>query len=168
MAIVLRFVNKKGILRERFFDLVHVEKLRYIINSATRSTKRSDDLLDAQAQMIENDELETERGLNQVCKLQRAGDTRRGSYLRSVSRLIEMFKSTPRVLDVTIDEGNTTTQSGQAFLFHDTMSSFDFVFILHFIKELMEITNFLSQALQKKSQDIVNVMYLVRTTKTLV
>ncbi|GAA0145795.1 hypothetical protein LIER_05903 [Lithospermum erythrorhizon] len=152
---------------ENFF-----EKLRYIINSATGSTKRSDELLDAQAeeiaQMIENDELETGRGLNQVCKLQRAGDTRWGSYLRSVSRLIEKFKSTRRVLGVIIDEGKTTSQCGQAFLSHETMSSFDFVFILHFIKELMEITDFLAQALQKKSQDIANAMYLVWTTKTLI
>jgi len=46
--------------------------------------------------------------------------------------------------------------------------SFEFVFILHMIKEIMRITGTLGQAFQQKSQDIVNVMRLVKSTKQLI
>ena len=36
------------------------------------------------------------------------------------------------------------------------------------MKETMGITNVLCQALQQKSEDIVNVMQLIRTTKSLI
>jgi hypothetical protein len=45
------------------------------------------------------------------------------------------------------------------------MSSFEFVFMLHLIKETMQITNLLCQALQFKSQDILKAMHLVSSTK---
>ena len=41
------------------------------------------------------------------------------------------------------------------------MQSFDFVFNLHLMKDILGITNELSQALQRKDQDIVNAMKLV-------
>ena len=41
---------------------------------------------------------------------------------------------------------------------------FEFVFTLDLMKTILEITNDLSQALQKKDQDIVNVMTLVKIT----
>ncbi|KAG2588621.1 hypothetical protein PVAP13_5NG348962 [Panicum virgatum] len=45
--------------------------------------------------------------------------------------------------------------------------SFDFVFILHLMKELMGITDLLCKKLQHKSQDIVNAMDDITTTKKL-
>ena len=44
---------------------------------------------------------------------------------------------------------------------------FEFFFILHLEKETMEITDKLCQALQSQSQDILNVMHLVSSTKDL-
>jgi hypothetical protein len=44
--------------------------------------------------MIASNEIETGRGLNQSCTLQRAGDTRRGSYFQSISSLIKIFNAT--------------------------------------------------------------------------
>ena len=52
-------------------------------------------------------------------------------------------------------------------LFRSTMT-FDFVFILHVMKELMGITDMLCKKLQHKSQDIVNDMDDVATTKRLI
>ena len=46
--------------------------------------------------------------------------------------------------------------------------SFEFVFILHFVNETMEITDKLCQALQKQSQYILNAMHLVSSTKKLI
>jgi hypothetical protein len=48
------------------------------------------------------------------------------------------------------------------------MMSFEFVFIMHVMKELMGITNLLCKKLQHKSQDIVNAMDNVATTKKLI
>jgi len=48
------------------------------------------------------------------------------------------------------------------------MMSFDFVFILHLMKELMGITDLVCRKLQQKSQDIVNAMDDVATTKRLI
>ena len=46
--------------------------------------------------------------------------------------------------------------------------SFDFAFFLHIMKNVMGITDVLCQALQQKSQDILNAMHLVTSTKTLI
>jgi phage terminase large subunit-like protein len=48
------------------------------------------------------------------------------------------------------------------------MMTFDFVFILHVMKEIMGITDMLCKKLQYKSQDIVNAMDDVATTKRLI
>ncbi|XP_047045807.1 uncharacterized protein LOC124650308 [Lolium rigidum] len=45
------------------------------------------------------------------------------------------------------------------------LSSFEFIFILCLTKEIFEITEILGQAFQKKSQDIVNAVRLVSSTK---
>lgn len=45
---------------------------------------------------------------------------------------------------------------------------FEFTLILHMMRELMGIINHLCEALQHKSQDILNVTQLVTTTKTLI
>ncbi|XP_075661315.1 uncharacterized protein LOC142631114 [Castanea sativa] len=51
---------------------------------------------------------------------------------------------------------------------YDGLTSFEFVFILHLEKETMEITHKLWQALQSQSQDILNSMHLVSSTKALI
>ena len=48
------------------------------------------------------------------------------------------------------------------------MIAFEFVFILHLIKEIMAITDILSHALQYKSQDILHAMHLVSSAKGLI
>ena len=51
---------------------------------------------------------------------------------------------------------------------YNFMTSFEFVFILHLMKETLGIINVLCQALQQQSQDIVNAIQLVATTKALI
>ncbi|XP_057488502.1 uncharacterized protein LOC130774472 [Actinidia eriantha] len=79
-----------------------------------------------------------------------------------------MFDATCSALKKIIDDGNTYLQRGDADSAYDAITSFEFVFILHIIKEIMEITEDLCQALQCKSQDILNAMHLVSTTKVLI
>ncbi|GMI80090.1 hypothetical protein like AT1G19260 [Hibiscus trionum] len=254
MAIVLRYVDKEGFIRERFFDLVHVKEttssalkkeicdvlshhclnvkdirgqgydgasnmrgefnglqalllkecpfayyihclahrlqltlvaaskevipvaqffsyLTIIINLIMSSCKRQDQLRDAQASyiadMIAIEELETGKRKNQIGTLQRAGDTRWGSHLTSLCSLLKMFDATCSVLENIISDGNLTQRS-EADSVYDVMTSFEFVFILHLMIDLLSITNDLSQALQRKSQDILNALCLVSSAKKLI
>ncbi|CAH9119282.1 unnamed protein product, partial [Cuscuta europaea] len=120
------------------------------------------------ARMLEIGELETGRGLNQVGTLQRAGETRWSSHFSSVCSLIRMFAATCFVLEDVEENGNNYSTRGDAAGALKKIKSFDFVFLLHLIKEIMSITDLLCQHLQKKSQDIINAMHLVSSTKMLI
>ncbi|GAV85080.1 hypothetical protein CFOL_v3_28519 [Cephalotus follicularis] len=72
------------------------------------------------------------------------------------------------VLDNISADGSNFTQCAQAHAAHDNLTFFEFVFILHLMKEIIEITDSLCQALQRRSQDILNAMDLVSSTKKLI
>ena len=59
-------------------------------------------------------------------------------------------------------------QRGDADAVYDDATSFEFIFILHLMREIMGITDILCQALLRQTQDIVNAMDLVSTTKSLI
>ncbi|CAH9106204.1 unnamed protein product, partial [Cuscuta europaea] len=116
--------------------------------------------------MITNGDIETGKGKNQVGTLQRPGDTRWGSHLTSLRSLVRMFNSTCDVLRDIIKSGSMTQRS-EADGVYDVITSFEFVFILHLMIDVLAVTDDLSQALQRKSQDILNAMHLVSSTKEL-
>ncbi|KAL1349338.1 hypothetical protein AAHE18_07G149900 [Arachis hypogaea] len=64
-------------------------------------------------------------------------------------------------------DGTTYAQRGEAYGVSKILLSFEFVFTLHLMKEIMGITNVLCQALQQQSQDILNAMHIVSTSKLL-
>jgi hypothetical protein len=139
------------------------------------STKRNDDLRAHQVaeleQLIELSELETGRGANQIGTLQHPGETRWSSHYDSICSLIKLYKPTFLVLkDIATTKGPGTTASTRAKAAGAVklMMKFEFVFIMHVMKELMGITNLLCKKLQQKSQDIVNAMDDVATTKRLI
>jgi hypothetical protein len=252
MAIVLRFVDKDGFIRERYFHVVHVNntttstlknevcsilsrhdlhvenirgqgydgasnmrgewnglqslfrqdcpyayyvhcmahRLQLALVTSSREVKlvhnfftslttiinmvvSYDELQEAQAlkvqDMISNDEIETKIGGNQSCTLQRDGDTRWGSHFNSICSLLKMHTSTSIVLNNISEGGGNFSQRAEAEKAYLTLNSFEFAFTLHFMKQIMEITDLLCKALQQKSQDIVNAnaMHLVSTTKSL-
>ncbi|XP_057443819.1 uncharacterized protein LOC130735968 [Lotus japonicus] len=117
---------------------------------------------------IANDEIETGRGGNQIGTLQRPGDTRWSSHLNSITHLLRLYNATTTVLEDLAIEGSTYSQRGDATYAFKSLMSFEFVFILHLMKELMGICDKLCQALQKKTQDILNAICLVSTTKSLI
>jgi len=82
--------------------------------------------------------------------------------------LIKIYGATCSVLDNIAIDGSTYFQHGDAAFSFKLLMSFDFAFILHIIKNVMGIADVLCQALQQKSQDILNAMHLVTTTKTLI
>ncbi|KAI5338278.1 hypothetical protein L3X38_017549 [Prunus dulcis] len=222
MAMVLRYVNDKGQIIERFVGVQHVtdttssslkeaideffsfanlsfSKLRgqgydgasnmgalvavakknidvnsffttanSLVNLVGASCKRRD-ALRAQYQeelvrAFEDDCLITGRGLNQETTLKRAGDTRWNSHYGTLISIISMFPSVVNVLQMNVDD-NPNDSSGEAYKLWREIQSFEFVFHLFVMKAILGITNTLSLALQKKDQDIVSAMSLVKTCK---
>ena len=79
-----------------------------------------------------------------------------------------MFSSTVEVLQNIIDDAIDGEHRAKAESAYEGLTSFEFVFILHLEKETMEITDKLCQVLQSQSQDILNAMHLVSSTKALI
>ncbi|GJZ74207.1 zinc finger MYM-type protein 1-like protein [Tanacetum coccineum] len=219
MAIVVRFVDRNGYIKERFLDLVHVKDTNAltlkneILSSLSHlkldvqdirgqgydgasnmrgewnglkafcfermsfcllcsSTKRNDQLQDAQlaeiSYLAEIGELEGGRGANQMQNIQRPGDTRWSSHFKSICSLVRLFGPTRVVLNDICIGRSTGPQKGDAKYALTHLLSFDFILVLHLMKKIMEITDKLCKFLQNKSQDIVNALTLVSTTKTLI
>ncbi|KAK2644938.1 hypothetical protein Ddye_020133 [Dipteronia dyeriana] len=117
--------------------------------------------------MLNFGELKTDMGANQVCTLTRPGATRWSSHYSSFDRLIDMFGATCTVLENTKNNGINNNIRGEAKWALQVMGNFEFVFILQLMNEVLGITHMLCQALQSKSQDILNAMHLIRSTKIL-
>jgi hypothetical protein len=99
----------------------------------------------------------------------RPSDTRWSSHFSSVCSLLRLYKPAFLVLKaIASSKGASPSARGKAAGSVKLMMSFDFVFILHVMKELMGITDLLCKKLQQKSQDIVNAMHDVATTKELI
>jgi len=69
--------------------------------------------------------------------------------------------------NVSSDE-STSSQRDDAVFSFKLLISFDFIFILHIMKNVIGTIDMLYRALQQKSQDILNAMHLVTTIKTLI
>ncbi|XP_016178785.1 uncharacterized protein LOC107621265 [Arachis ipaensis] len=167
----LRGQGYDGATKEVCYVHQFFSKLTLIMNVVTVSAKCRDQLRVAQANnvanLIANDQIVTGSELNQIGTLQRAGDTRWGSHLNSVRSLLCMFDATCEVLEKSTEEGNFSTR-GDASAAYDAITSFEFVFVLHLMRNILEVSHDLCQALQRKNQDILNALTLVSTTKTLI
>ncbi|KAK5838755.1 hypothetical protein PVK06_007492 [Gossypium arboreum] len=255
MAIILRFVDKQGQVKERFFDIVHVKdtasltlknvifnvllqhsfdiqnirgqsydgasnmrgefnglqalilndcryayyvhcfthrlqlalvasarevvevhqffkNLSDIVNIVSASSKRHDELQKAQAaeisRLVSINELATGTRMNQMGTLQLPSETRWSSHLNSVTSLLKMYNATSTILENLKNTTSNYSQRGDAHNAYNSLRSFEFIFILHVMKEVLGITDKLCQALQRRSQDILNAMSLVLTTKDLI
>ncbi|XP_059650144.1 uncharacterized protein LOC132295898 [Cornus florida] len=93
--------------------------------------------------------------------------TRWSSHFGSVSSLIDLFGPSRTIIENLSKNGLTNSIRGEAKGVYLAMLSFEFVFILHLLREMMGITDILCQALQRKTQDIVNAMNLVSSTNAL-
>ncbi|XP_016165282.1 zinc finger MYM-type protein 1-like [Arachis ipaensis] len=100
------------------------------------------------ANLIANDQIVTGSGLNQIA-------------------CYACVDATCEVLEKSTKEGNFSTR-GDASAAYDAITSFEFVFILHLMRNILEVSHDLCQALQRKNQDILNALTLVSTTKTLI
>jgi hypothetical protein len=114
---------------------------------------------------VENGEISTDRGLNQETTLTRAGDTIWGSHYSTLLRLTSLFPSVCDVLNKIVEDSTDSKQRVEARLLFDSLQSFEFIFKLLLMRNVLGITNDLCQALQRKDQDIVNAMSLVKLSK---
>ncbi|KAL5831941.1 hypothetical protein ACOSQ4_017295 [Xanthoceras sorbifolium] len=78
-----------------------------------------------------------------------------------------MFGSAFTLLENLINKGLNSNICGEAKGAFKDLRSFEFVFILLLLHKILEISDMLCQVLQSKSQDILNAMNFVSTTKML-
>ncbi|KAI5324597.1 hypothetical protein L3X38_033670 [Prunus dulcis] len=156
-------VAKKNIDIASFFTTTNS-----MVNHVGASCKRRDALrVQLQEELViafENDCLITGRGLYQETSLKRAGDTRWSSHYGTIISIISMFSSVIHVLQMIIDD-NPNDSAGEANKIQREILTFQFVFHLFLMKAILGLTNDVSQALQKKDQEIVNAMALVKSCK---
>ena len=82
--------------------------------------------------------------------------------------MIELYPQIIEVLEYVKEDGNDSTQRGLASGLFKYFKSFPFVFHIHLMILVLGITESLSQSLQKKDQDLLNAISIVKTTKNLI
>ncbi|XP_048559613.1 uncharacterized protein LOC125540080 isoform X3 [Triticum urartu] len=143
--------------------------LPLIVTQVGSSCKRKDALLakhqDNLIEMMENCKISSGTGLHQETNLAGPGATRWGSHLRTLLRLYTMWNAVVDVLAIVVDDAREHTSQGGASGLIIQMECFQFVFIMLFLINLLSITNLLSQALQRKKQDVAEALRLILDVK---
>ncbi|KAG2622152.1 hypothetical protein PVAP13_3NG281100 [Panicum virgatum] len=165
LQLVLVAVAKQNDDCVWFFDRVSL-----LLNIVGSSCKRHGMLrhhqLDNVIKALECGILESGSGLNQEMGLPRPGETRWGSHYKTVVNMIAMY---PTIRDVLIALGQDTSQRGEWPKIHTmvgVLESFDFIFSAHLMLDILRHTNELSECLQRRDQDILNAMSLIRFAKS--
>ncbi|XP_062188865.1 uncharacterized protein LOC133892160 [Phragmites australis] len=177
LALCLHYVDKLGRLQLIFVVVAKGNvgcatffgQVSRLLNIIGVSCKRHDMLRDVRAQKLktalELGEIDSGSGLNQEMVITRPGDTRWGSYYKTILHIIDMYST---IREVLITLGKDPKQRNNWPNIHamvDVLESFEFVFNAHLILIILGYTNELSQSLQKRDQDIVNAMSLVTLAK---
>jgi hypothetical protein len=138
------------------------------VNIVNASCKRHDQLAQEQhdeiVRQLEAGELSGGKRKNQLTNLARPGDTWWGSHHRTLCRLVLMWKPVLKVLENLFSDADNVTQRTTAGGLIKQLETFEFVFILHLMIRLLGKTNDLSYCLQKKNQNIVRAVGLIKTT----
>ncbi|XP_070679298.1 uncharacterized protein [Malus domestica] len=163
LQLALVFVAKENKDVANFF--INASSLVNLIGS---SCKRHDAFIEKQQEQIQKaldlGNLETSKGLNQESSLMCPCDTQWNSHYGTIVSVIVMFEDVVEVVEWIKSDRNQDNLGETTRLFKD-IQTFDFAFHLFLMRLILGITNELSQALQKKDQDIVNAMALVEVCK---
>jgi hypothetical protein len=76
-----------------------------------------------------------------------------------------MWEAIVDVLEIVKKDSIKPACTGGALGLTGKMKSFDFMFILHLMIELLSMTDILSRALHRKDQDILEAMHLITDVK---
>ncbi|XP_062017033.1 uncharacterized protein LOC133733428 [Rosa rugosa] len=87
------------------------------------------------------------------------------SNFMTLSSLRTVFSSVIDVLEMIAEVGSDSEQKYKAEILLDSLQSFNFIFCLHMMVMILGITDDLSQAFQRKDQDILNILNLVQICK---
>jgi hypothetical protein len=124
------------------------------VNTVDSSPKHHDELHDAQmvelARLLAIDDIETGKGGNQICSLRRPGETRWGSHFGSISALAEMFNVVSLVLQNIAADSSVSANRADRDTSFSYLTSFEFIFILCMMRDILEITEYLDQAYRRK------------------
>ncbi|XP_052619549.1 uncharacterized protein LOC111920802 [Lactuca sativa] len=153
------------------------EQISLVVNVVCASCKRKDLLREQARERVQkglcSGDLETGRGLNQETTLVRAGETRWGSHFNTLTSLIKLFADVLVVLDFVKEEGGSLANRQQASGILAYFKSYEFVFYLHTMYDILHLTGTLSKQLQRKDLDILEAASMLyigarnrRTTKT--
>ncbi|TYH67307.1 hypothetical protein ES332_D06G179900v1 [Gossypium tomentosum] len=123
-----------------------------IVNIASASSKQHNELQKAQAVEI----------THLIDTLQCPGETRWSFHFNSITSLLKMYNATSTVLENLKNTTSNYSQRGDAHNTYNRLRSFEFIFILHMMKEVLGVTDNLCQALQCHSQDTLNDMSLLK------
>ncbi|XP_070040896.1 uncharacterized protein [Nicotiana tomentosiformis] len=140
-----------------------------MLNAIGGSFKRRDLLRHLQVEklekLLESGGVHTRRGLNQESGLQIPGDTRWGSRFKRLDNFIVISSYIVRVLEVIEYEGSTSNERNQAKYLLSEIITFKFVFMFHLMLKVLAMSNELNNILQKRDQDIVNVVEFLNITE---
>jgi len=140
-------------------------ELNSIVDFFSSCSKPHDELLAAKldgiAHLLKINELETSEGENFTWQ------TRSRSHFPSICSLINMYGEFCSLLEKLTNDDSTYCQSGDASIAFDNLTTFEFILILHLMRNIMGITDILCQALQQQNPNVVNVKHIVRSTKVL-
>ncbi|XP_055800444.1 uncharacterized protein LOC129869894 [Solanum dulcamara] len=182
MAIVFRYIDRKGFVMERLIDIVHVQDTsapslkEAIVNllaqhSLSPSSVRgqcydgASNMQEIIKEALDMGELSTGRGLNQQLDLSRSCDTRWGSHYKSFNNFIIMFGFILDVLESLALDARNLDERAKAMGHLEACRTYEVAFMLHLMRDVLGITNELNKCLQKKEQDIANAMLLVEVAK---
>ncbi|GAV89310.1 Dimer_Tnp_hAT domain-containing protein/DUF4371 domain-containing protein, partial [Cephalotus follicularis] len=164
LQLTLTAVAKNDVQVALLFNLV-----ASLSNIVGASCKRQDILREKEAarltKALGSGEVTSGQGLNQETSLKRARETRWGSHYGALMNLILMFSSAIDVLEIVMMDGSSLELKAEAFAILTFVQTFEFAFNLNLMKTILGMTNELSQALQKKDQNVINAMHLGRVSK---
>ncbi|XP_023760966.1 uncharacterized protein LOC111909384 [Lactuca sativa] len=166
MTIVLRYVDSLGFVKERFIGLVHVNDTSSLTLKNAINEKRltREQVRERVQKGLYSGELETGRGLNQEATLVRVGETRWDSHFNTLTILMKLFADVLVVLDFVKKEGGSLANRQQASGILAYFKSYEFVFYLHMMYDILHLTGTLSKQLQRKDLDILEATSMVKGT----
>ncbi|XP_056685412.1 uncharacterized protein [Spinacia oleracea] len=164
LQLTLVAVSKNNVDRGWLFELLST--MLYVVGG---SCKRQEILNESQTRLVakefQDGEIESGKGLNQQLGLGRPGDTRWGSDYKLLLNVIVLNSAICEVQDMIFENPPNSDDRAKADRVGVVLVSFDFIFMVHLMKTIFGVENKLNIALQKKYQDIVNAVSLVKLTK---
>nr|GEZ96874.1 hypothetical protein [Tanacetum cinerariifolium] len=142
LQLALVAASREVIPVQQFFT-----KFTSVFNVICAFSKLHDELQNAKSieieHLLELGEIKTGKGANQSGTLRRVGETRWGSHFNSACSLFWMFSPTRLVLESIYEDGFCASQCGEADVAYTYLKSFEFILILHLMKEVMGRTGIL-------------------------